>query len=133
MCAASSASRTCGARASASLYTATDAMPSSRHARMMRRAISPRLAIRILLNIRLPSRRESQRQVSVLLGRIAIALRSQCFQRVDQSRACVARVDDVVEIAATGGDVRVRELLPIFLDLRVSGALRIVALVDLFA
>src|SRR4029078_10111592 len=34
--------------ASASLYTTTVWMPSSRHARMTRRAISPRLAMRIL-------------------------------------------------------------------------------------
>src|SRR6267378_2259491 len=34
--------------ASASLYTSTDWMPSSRHARITRRAISPRLAMRTL-------------------------------------------------------------------------------------
>ena len=37
---------TCGARASASEYTATLSMPSSRQARMIRTAISPRLAMR---------------------------------------------------------------------------------------
>src|SRR6185295_5840132 len=42
----SSASRTCMASASAVECTATVAMPISLHARLMRRAISPRLAIR---------------------------------------------------------------------------------------
>src|SRR5688572_26238442 len=41
---------------SASLNTATVSMPNSRHARMIRRAISPRLAIRMRLNIGLLAR-----------------------------------------------------------------------------
>src|SRR5688572_21960978 len=48
----SSAYRTCRACSSASEYTATVLMPSSRHATIMRMAISPRFAIRIFLNIR---------------------------------------------------------------------------------
>src|SRR5438874_1037574 len=48
----SSASRTCSESRSASLKTATVAMRSSRHARMTRSAISPRLAIRTLRNTR---------------------------------------------------------------------------------
>src|SRR5438445_7954008 len=48
MATARSASRTCGQSASASEYTATARMPRVRQARMMRRAISPRLAIRTL-------------------------------------------------------------------------------------
>src|SRR4029079_6960237 len=47
----SSANRTCSACSSSSEYTATVLMPSSRHAWMTRSAISPRLAIRIFLNI----------------------------------------------------------------------------------
>src|SRR5262249_41451553 len=47
----SSASRTCIASSSAVECTATEEMPSSLHARRMRSAISPRLAIRILSNI----------------------------------------------------------------------------------
>src|SRR5262245_28367121 len=47
----SSANRTCSACSSASEYTATVLMPSSRHAMMMRIAISPRFAIRIFLNM----------------------------------------------------------------------------------
>src|SRR4030081_1878490 len=48
----SSARRTCMASASAVECTATVAMPSSLHARSTRSAISPRLAIRILSNMR---------------------------------------------------------------------------------
>src|SRR5689334_21783514 len=47
---ASSAKRTWSARVSASECTATVAMPSSRHARITRSAISPRFAIKIFLN-----------------------------------------------------------------------------------
>src|SRR6266542_3947439 len=47
----SSAKRTCSDSRSASEYTATVWTPSSRHARITRSAISPRLAIRIFLNI----------------------------------------------------------------------------------
>src|SRR6185312_8128009 len=47
----SSAKRTCIASASAVECTATVGMPSSLQARSTRRAISPRLAIRILSNI----------------------------------------------------------------------------------
>ena len=42
----------CGARASASEHTATVLMPMRLAVLMMRQAISPRLAIRIFLNIR---------------------------------------------------------------------------------
>src|SRR5687767_12278412 len=47
----SSANRTWSACSSASEYTATVLMPNSRHATIMRIAISPRFAIRIFLNI----------------------------------------------------------------------------------
>src|SRR6185436_18480996 len=47
----SSANRTCSDSRSASEYTATVWMPSSRQARMTRSAISPRLAIKTFLNI----------------------------------------------------------------------------------
>src|SRR6185437_14935713 len=53
----SSASRTCMASASAVECTATVAIPSSLQARRIRRAISPRLAIRILSNITAPAAR----------------------------------------------------------------------------
>src|SRR5215203_1002556 len=47
----SSANRTCSEFSSASEYTATVLMPSSRQAQMTRSAISPRFAIRIFLNM----------------------------------------------------------------------------------
>src|SRR5262249_22213521 len=50
MCTASSAKRTTAASASAVEDTATDLTPSSLQARATRRAISPRLAIRIFWN-----------------------------------------------------------------------------------
>src|SRR5271156_4050523 len=53
----SSARRTCMASASAVECTATVGMPSSLQARRMRSAISPRLAIRILSNMALPTQR----------------------------------------------------------------------------
>src|SRR6266436_488622 len=46
----SSANRTCSEFSSASEKTATVLMPSSRHAKMIRSATSPRFAIRIFLN-----------------------------------------------------------------------------------
>src|SRR5688572_833272 len=46
-----SANRRYGASASAVEYTQTDSIPISRQARMMRRAISPRFAIRTRLNM----------------------------------------------------------------------------------
>src|ERR1700761_2931479 len=48
---ASSAKRTCSELRSASLYTATVRMPSSRHALITRNAISPRLATSTFLSI----------------------------------------------------------------------------------
>ena len=48
---ASSASCVCRASRSASEYTATVSMPISRQARMIRTAISPRLAIKIFFII----------------------------------------------------------------------------------
>src|SRR5215471_21870070 len=57
----SSASLTYFASVSAVEWTTTVRMPSSRHARWMRRAISPRFAIRILPNIDGPSADHEQR------------------------------------------------------------------------
>src|ERR1051326_9096014 len=52
MQAASSAKRTCSESRSTSLWTATVLIPISLQVQMMRQAISPRLAIRIFLNLR---------------------------------------------------------------------------------
>src|SRR6056297_1168480 len=66
---ASSAMRTCMASASAVECTATVCTPISRAARMTRSAISPRLAMRILLNIRLPRLLDDHQRSAVFHGR----------------------------------------------------------------
>src|SRR6266550_2348854 len=128
MLTASSASRTCGARTSASLYTATVFTPSSWQARMTRRAISPRFAIRTLLNTSY-----LERDVSVLLRRILVAFGLKRLQRIDEGGPGVTWIDDVVEITASGGDVWMREHLAVFFDLGVCGCRLILALGDLFS
>src|ERR1700683_4325990 len=71
---ASSANRTCSELRSASEYTATVEMPSSLHAQMTRRAISPRLATRIFWNIGrrrrllLPARTDAEQRLPVFDG-----------------------------------------------------------------
>src|SRR5690242_11306265 len=68
----SSANRTCSEFSSASEYTATVLMPSSRHAKITRRATSPRLAMRIFLNIRRSALFRSDReQPFAVLDRLA--------------------------------------------------------------
>src|SRR6476620_10748978 len=62
---ASSASLTYLASRSASEYTITALMPSSRHARCTRKAISPRLAIRIFLNISGPASLDDEQRLAV--------------------------------------------------------------------
>src|SRR5690606_13050788 len=54
---ASSAKRTCRLSRSAVEYTATLLIPISRHVRIIRNAISPRLAINIFLNMNVLARR----------------------------------------------------------------------------
>src|SRR5687768_15037791 len=101
-------------------------MPSSRHARMIRSAISPRLAISTFFSIDgSTGSTTSQRDVAVLLRRIAIALPLKRIEGLDEARTGIARVDDVVEVAASRRDVRVRELLAIFVDLSIRRALGI--------
>src|SRR6185437_2556502 len=58
----SSASRTCFRLASAVECTATVLMPSSRQARRMRRAISPRLAMRIFSSMGMELQRGAARR-----------------------------------------------------------------------
>src|SRR5262245_15930111 len=69
----------------------------------------------------------------MLLRRIAIALGAQRRVRIDETRPRVARIDDVVDVAATRGDVRMRELVAVLVDLAVRGAVWIRAVVDLFS
>src|SRR5688572_30322344 len=109
---------------------------------MTRKAISPRFAIRTFLNkfcpcgyhgctaevakhqespaVRASALDASERNVSVLFRGILVALGLQRLERINESRPRVARIDDVVEISSTGRDVRVRELLPVLLDLSFS-------------
>ncbi len=47
---------------------------------------------------------------------------AQRLERVDQPRPRVARVDDVVDVAAASGDVRIRELRRVLRHLRVRRA-----------
>src|SRR5262249_51064459 len=67
----SSASRTCMASASAVEWTATVATPSSLQARSTRSAISPRLAMRILSNIRVLTRLDHRERLAVF-DRLAV-------------------------------------------------------------
>src|SRR5256712_5412157 len=60
------------------------------------------------------STRALQREVAMLLGRVLVPLRLERRQRIDQTRASVARVNDVVEVAARRRQVGVRELLAVF-------------------
>src|SRR5580765_1488417 len=96
---------------------ATVSMPRSRHAWMMRTAISPRLAIRTRSNGRPSlckdgswSAPASERDVAMLLPGIDVALVGQHRQRPDESRAGLGRPDDVVDVAAARGDVRIGNL-----------------------
>src|SRR5512145_2611745 len=68
----SSANRTCSEFSSASEYTATVLIPSSRQAQITRSAISPRLAIRIFLNIASDPARFDGEQPFAILDRLAV-------------------------------------------------------------
>src|SRR5713101_7646091 len=85
----SSANRTCSEFSSASEYTATVLMPSSRHAKMMRRATSPRFAIRIFLNTLSRSYREQP---------LAVLDRLPAFDVDVHDLAVVFRVDLVHQL-----------------------------------
>src|SRR5664279_2694074 len=68
----SSASSTCLRLASAVECTATVLMPSSRHARRMRSAISPRLAMTILSSMAVPGPSGNDEQRLAEFHRIAV-------------------------------------------------------------
>src|ERR687889_507532 len=90
----SSARRTCMASASAVECTATVAMPSSLAARRTRRAISPRLAMRILSNIRFSA--SLQRPLLDDEKGLAVFHRRAVFDEDRRHRAAAGR-DDLVE------------------------------------
>src|SRR4026207_1294045 len=110
---------------SAALETATVSMPSSRQARMMRTAISPRLAIRsrakggavvamggAVVSLRKDAARSasagggSERDVAMLLSVICVPLCLQHLEGPDDPGPRLRRPDDVVNVAASGGGVR---------------------------
>src|SRR5215470_10059065 len=61
----------------------------------------------------------SQRDVAVFPWRVGVALRLQYRQRRAETRARVARLDHLVDVAALGGHIRVGELLAISANARV--------------
>src|SRR5437762_879323 len=67
-----SANLTCSASASAVEYTATEASPISRHARITRSAISPRLAISTFLNMARASHGDLEQRLAVLDRRAVV-------------------------------------------------------------
>src|SRR5271170_311683 len=98
---------------------------------MTRQAISPRLAIRILRNIRSELWHEiaispkypaifSQRDVVVLFGWAVQLLAAQHRERPAQAAPGVARLDHVVDKAAARRDKRIGEFLAIFFRARLD-------------
>src|SRR5579875_1165363 len=112
---ARSAARTCAAVRSGSEKTATLSIPRSRQARITRRAISPRLAIRMRLNMAARVLQASQWNIAVLARRVVLALVFQRAQRSNQSRAGIARTQYFVHVAQLGGLERIGEGTPVFL------------------
>src|SRR4051812_33231568 len=94
-------------------------MPISRHARMMRTAISPRFAMRILFM------GCSERNVAVLLRGVPVALGLERREPLDQLRTRLPRTDDLVEEPALRGDEWVGELLAVLGDLRGAGRVHV--------
>src|SRR5215217_2554003 len=99
--------RTCSAPRSAAEYTATVRMPRRRAVRMMRQAISPRLAIRTLLII-------ASHPEDAVRRFAGISAAGGGAQRQSEHLACIGRVDHaVVPKSRTGiGRVALRLVLP---------------------
>src|SRR5437867_3340144 len=94
----SSANLTCSESASAVEYTATVWMPSSRQAQMMRRAISPRLAIRIFLNMEWGGARSSRRALPDLEQRLPVLHRLAVRHERLEDLAVAIRLDLVHQL-----------------------------------
>src|SRR2546425_8704070 len=103
-------------------------IPISRAVRPTRIAISPRFAIRSRRNIGSPS----QRDVSVLLRRARLPLRSKHGKRVDDSGAGLRRFDYIVDVAHPRSDVRIREPVPVVADKLVLMLHRVVGSFEFF-
>src|SRR5688572_30414021 len=110
----SSAKRTWRAFLSADEWTETVRMPSSRHARMIRSAISPRLAMRPLLNMELPRGQLEQRLA--VLHRLRILLQ-------DRDHGAVGVGLDLVHELHRLDDARRLLLLHLLADLHERGGL----------
>src|SRR5512139_2839470 len=108
----SSAMRTCMASASAVECTATVRMPISRQARMMRKAISPRLAIRTFSNIRvLFSGSSAQARTAAPVGAaVAGRILFDDDQRLAEFDRLTVFDDDAGDLAAARGADRVEGL-----------------------
>src|SRR5438093_10355974 len=94
----SSANLTCRESASAVEYTATVWIPSSRQAQMMRRAISPRLAIRIFLNMDRRAARSCRRALLDLEQRLPVLHRLAVRHQGLQDLAVAVRLDLVHQL-----------------------------------
>src|SRR5262245_5253427 len=101
-------------------------MPSSRHARITRTAISPRLATR--------TRRKSGRSegdVAMLLRRVPVALVLEHLERPDQARAGLLGLDDLVDVAELRRLVRIGEGLAVLGHQALAFGLGVRGLLDL--
>src|SRR5689334_20475128 len=103
-------------------------MPSSRQARMIRTAISPRLAMsrRRKGGPWLSLRKDesvpavSEWDVAMLLSGVRIPLGLEHGEGSDHLRSRFGRANDVVDVAARRGDIWVRELGLVFLHQATS-------------
>src|SRR5437763_16066736 len=108
-------------------------MPSSRHARMTRTAISPRLATRTRRKGGPAARPGSERDVAMLLRRVPVALVLQHLERADEPRTRLLGRDDLVDVAELGGLEGVGERLPVVGDEPLALALGVLRALDLVA
>src|SRR5687768_6852049 len=77
--------------------------------------------------------RDLEWDVAVFLGRVPVALSPQCIEGVDETRSRIARIDDVVEVAAASRYVRMSELRPVLFNLLVRRLRGVRALCDFLA
>src|SRR6266498_3050050 len=73
----------------------------------------------------------SEGNVAVLAARAGLVLGQRRLERVDQHRARPPRLDHVVDIAALGRGVRIREALPVILDQLLAARIRILGDLEL--
>src|SRR5207247_7458718 len=68
-----------------------------------------------------------QRNVPMLLRRVAVSLGRESGERLDQAGPRVPRVDDVVQVPAGRGLIGMRELLTVLVGALVGGVLLVEA------